>query len=82
MTDKPPVGMTDPVQPHEHPTLIPEVPGAGTSGYEEIAKRPCEELMPTEHPDNGGPMAEGEHLVEYKGIVDEFFGAGKDQRVK
>lgn len=43
MTDTPPLHMTDPVQPHDRDV---EVPGIGTSGDENLAKRPCEELMP------------------------------------
>lgn len=49
MVDKPPVGMTDPVQPNDREIVVP---GSGTSGDEELAKRPCEELTPTESPLN------------------------------
>jgi hypothetical protein len=57
MTDRPPKHMTDPVQ--DQTNLDALVAGIGTSGQEEIAKRPCEELEPTESPMN--PHADGEN---------------------
>jgi hypothetical protein len=55
MTDRPPIHMTDPVQKQD---LDAMVAGIGTSGEETLAKRPCEELMPTESPMN--PHSQGD----------------------
>lgn len=52
MTNKrPPSGYVDKVQPQDLDALVP---GIGTSGEEDIAKRPCSDSFgtPIEHPDN------------------------------